>query len=171
MRVQGFHPIAHRDALALILGTIPGRDSLDAGEYYANRANAFWFIMGQLFGAGPELDYRERTETLIRNRIAVWDVLRSAQREGSSDAKIVRGSEEANHFDEFFRLHLGIRAIFFNGEKAQELYGALVVPTLRPSNVLPRSHTLPSTSPANTDLTREEKLEAWQLAKHVVLDG
>lgn len=157
MLIRGFDPITRPGALAVILGTIPGQESLAAGEYYANTANAFWFIMERLFGAGRGVSYQERIETLVRNRVGIWDVLRSARRSGSSDSKIVRGSEEPNDFGPFFRAHSLIRIVFFNGGKAEELYRVLVVPSLSLSNGMPRTHLLPSTSPANTSLYKGGK--------------
>lgn len=157
--------------MTLILGTIPGQESLAAGEYYANKVNAFWFIMEGLFGAGQGVTYQERTETLLRHRVAIWDVLRSAQRAGSSDSAIVPGTEEPNDFDRFFRAHREVRSVFFNGEGAEELYRALVVPRLPSNGARPQMHQLPSTSPANTHMTKQEKLKRWHLVKHAVVDG
>jgi len=58
------------DATVLILGSLPGTRSLEMRQYYAQPQNAFWKIMGELFGAGPELPYAERTACLAGNRIA-----------------------------------------------------------------------------------------------------
>ena len=55
-----FPPVARADARVLILGSLPGEESLRRGEYYANVQNRFWWIMGQIFGAGPDLPYAVR---------------------------------------------------------------------------------------------------------------
>ena len=52
----GFPPIADVSARVLVLGSLPGRKSLERHEYYAQPYNAFWRIMGALFDAGPEHD-------------------------------------------------------------------------------------------------------------------
>lgn len=101
----GFAPLASTAATVLILGTLPGRTSLARGEYYAQPRNAFWPIMGDLFGAGPDLPYAERTSRLIERRIAVWDVCASAKRAGSLDSKIAIGSILPNDFNGFFASH------------------------------------------------------------------
>ncbi len=160
MLVRGFDPLEGRNALAIILGTIPGRESLAASEYYAENRNAFWFIMDHLFGASRSLNYYQRCEVLIRNRVAVWDVLRSARRIGSSDSDIEKGTEEPNDFVAFFHAHLEIRTIFFNGGRAADIYKALVVPILPASTVERQVHVLASTSPTNTHISWEEKLQA-----------
>jgi hypoxanthine-DNA glycosylase len=79
----GFPPIASPTARVLILGSLPGRISLDRGEYYANSQNAFWKIVaarvGQLPGQLP-LDYTSRAAALVEHGIALWDVLAAATR-------------------------------------------------------------------------------------------
>jgi double-stranded uracil-DNA glycosylase len=51
--VQSFPPLVSERNKLLILGTMPGERSLKAGQYYARPRNAFWHIIGELFGAGP----------------------------------------------------------------------------------------------------------------------
>ncbi len=85
---QGFPPVARPDARILILGSMPGVASLEADQYYAFPRNAFWKIMGDLFGAGPQLDYPLRLEKLNGNGIALWDVIQQllpARQPGFSD--------------------------------------------------------------------------------------
>src|SRR4051812_2571728 len=75
--VCSFPPIESRAARVLVLGSMPGAASLRAGQYYAYRHNAFWPIMGALFGAGPEIAYEKRIAILRRAGLALWDVLAS----------------------------------------------------------------------------------------------
>ena len=80
---------------------------------------------------------------------------------GGVDAAIVAGSEVANDFNVFFSLHDQIRAVFFNGARAEALFRRFVLPGLPQVRNLPLLR-LPSTSPANARLTRNDKLDAWR---------
>jgi len=159
--IRGFGPIAARNARVLVLGTIPGRQSLAMGQYYANPQNAFWFIMEQLFEVRPSLDYEARTAMLKAAGVALWDVLFTAERDRSVDSAIIAGSEVLNDFSAFFSLHKQLRSVFFNGAKAEALFRRFVLPGLPQVRSLPLQR-LPSTSPANARLTRDDKLEAWR---------
>jgi TDG/mug DNA glycosylase family protein len=159
--IRSFDPIAALDARVLVLGTIPGRQSLAMGQYYANSQNAFWFIMERLLRAKTELGYEARVAMVKAAGVAVWDVLLSAQRERSVDSAIIAGSEVANDFNAFFALHDQIRAVFFNGARAEALFRRFALPGLPQVHSLPLLR-LPSTSPANARLKKNDKLEAWR---------
>ena len=78
-RVQSFPPIVSQQSKLLILGSMPGEASLKAGRYYAHPRNAFWHIMGELFGAGPSLFYQERVTILESVGVALWDSLQACK--------------------------------------------------------------------------------------------
>lgn len=161
MHAQGFPPIADAHARILILGSLPGQVSLQRQQYYAQPQNAFWKIMGRLFGTSPELPYEDRAQDLVRNRIALWDVCAAAQRPGSLDAAIVHSSVVPNDFAAFIATHPHVELICFNGGKAAELYRRLVLPGLPNTRRAIRYATLPSTSPAHAAMPFEEKLTRW----------
>ncbi len=153
----GFPPVASTDARILILGSLPGKRSLEEAQYYAHRQNAFWRIMAELFGV--EGDYSNRCRQLMVHRIAVWDVLASSVRPGSLDADIRLDSARANDFAGFLSDHAQINRICFNGRKAEQMFRKLVVPTL--VGAMPELVSLPSTSPAYAALSFDAKLEIW----------
>jgi len=160
----GFPPIESPRARVLILGSLPGQLSLQQRQYYAQPRNAFWRIMGTLFGAGPELNYAERIEQLTRSNVAVWDVCACAQRPGSLDSAIVSATAQPNEFAEFFREHGALQLVAFNGAKAAQLYARKVSPSLTAELRGIRTITLPSTSPAHAALSYERKLAEWSNA-------
>ena len=162
MKSESFPPIARADARVLVLGSLPGAMSLARGQYYAQPYNAFWRIMGEIAGAGPELPYPDRLLRLEARRIAVWDVCGSAERAGSLDSAIVSASVVPNAFGTFLERHAAIAAILHNGAASARLYERLVLPTLSPSRqALPRTR-LPSTSPAHAGMPFERKLALWR---------
>lgn len=154
----GFAPIAKADARILVLGSLPGRRSLEAAEYYAHPQNAFWNLMAAIFDIGGSYD--RRCAQLIKNKIAVWDVLQSSARAGSLDSDIQMKTAKANDFKGFFELHPGIVRVCFNGRKAEQMYRRLVLPSL-----IEGEHELvglPSTSPAYAAMSFDKKLAIWR---------
>ena len=165
--IRGFPPIARPDAQILILGSMPSRESLARQRYYAHPRNAFWPIMAELlaFSDADDTDdaYQQRTENLTRNGIALWDVLQACFRSGSLDSAIDDSSIVTNDFPDFFARQPMIERIFFNGAKAEALYLRHVFPAIgEPCSLLPLQR-LPSTSPANAGMSREQKLDAWRI--------
>ena len=97
----------------LILGSMPGEESLRQQQYYAFPRNSFWKIMGELFGFSRDLPYEERLEILKRNGIALWDSLASCRREGSLDTKIM--DPVPNDILSLVKKNPSIRRILCNG--------------------------------------------------------
>jgi TDG/mug DNA glycosylase family protein len=156
---HGLSPIARVDAVILILGTMPGKASLRAEQYYAHGGNVFWKLVASILSFDASSDYDERVNRLIAARIAVWDVLKLCTREGSLDSDIV--NPVANDFGEFFTVHPQIRRVCFNGAKAADLYKEHVREKVTKSlEYVP----LPSTSPANASVPFAAKREAWAAA-------
>ena len=158
--VCSFAPIGNKSARVLVLGSMPGAESLRAGRYYAYKHNAFWPIMGELFDAGPALAYEKRVLLLQRAGLAVWDVMASCIREGSLDSDIDEASIVPNDFRAFFDAHPQIRHVFFNGAKAENCFRRYVSPGLADHGL--KFARLPSTSPAHASLSMPQKLKAWR---------
>ena len=156
--IHSFPPVSSADARVLILGSMPGKKSLQEKQYYALPQNAFWKIMGELAGAYPDLPYEKRLDALKDSGIALWDVLASCVRESSLDAHIRK--ESANDFASFFAQHPHITHVFFNGAKAEQCFKKFV----QCKQPLPplEFRRLPSTSPAHAGMRYEEKLKTWR---------
>ena len=157
---SGLPPISLPDARALILGTLPGDESLRRQEYYAHPQNQFWRILAAGFGETiTAASYEQKIALVQRHRLAVWDVLQTAQRLGSLDSAIRK--QRANDFVPFLARHPEISAIAFNGQKAHALFQKCVAPHLVALDRPFTTAVLPSTSPAYT-LPVDAKAAQWQ---------
>lgn len=156
-----FAPIAAKDAQLLILGSMPGIKSLQEQQYYAHPRNAFWPIMASLYDFNLSLDYLARCQQLIQHQIAVWDVLKSCQRQGSLDQHIEPDSMVANDFHSFLKQQSQIKCIYFNGGKAEQVFKRHVMPSLNSEREL-TFQRLPSTSPAHAAKNLDEKCQIWK---------
>lgn len=166
--IHSFEPVSRPDTKVLLLGSMPGVRSLQQVQYYAHARNAFWPIMGALFGATPELPYVERLRILVAQRIALWDVLKCCERAGSLDTAIDEASIIANDFAAFYALHPHIGWVCFNGAKAEMAYKKYVLPALAGDYDSLRYLRLPSTSPAHAGIGFSRKLEQWRVVKEVL---
>lgn len=161
MRKVGLPPIIGDDARLLILGTLPGDESLRQQQYYAHARNYFWPLMAEVLRFDLPASYAERCAMLRDHGIAVWDVLSSAERDGSLDSDI--RNAKPNDFAALFRRAPDLAAIAFNGQKAHELYRKRVAG--RAATDLDRFavHVLPSTSPTYVK-PLVDKAEIWRAA-------
>lgn len=118
-RRLGFAPVTRADATLLVVGSLPGVASLEAAQYYAHPRNAFWPLMGGVIGFDPRLPYEARLEALMQARVALWDVIASAERRGSLDAAI--RAPDAADLRGLIRRLPDLRAVAFNGKTAARL--------------------------------------------------
>ena len=161
MRIHGFEPLAQPHAHTLILGSMPSRESLRQGRYYAHPRNAFWPLMAELLEL-PNEQYQARARRMTRMGYALWDVLQSCSRPTSLDSDIVESSIRPNDFARFFAKHSRIERVFFNGAKAETMFRRHVMDSLPPRCSRLSYHRLPSTSPANAGMSLKQKRRAWQ---------
>ena len=110
-------PVGSADARLLILGSLPGEQSLAAQRYYAHPTNQFWRLLGQAIGEDlVGLDYDSRLERMAARDIALWDVVAEAQRLGSLDGAIRAASP--NQLADHVASHPRLKAVAFNGKTA-----------------------------------------------------
>lgn len=145
-----FSPIVFENSQILILGTVPGKESLMTGEYYVSSSNSFWKIIEVIYNNGNKfMNYKEKVSCLKKNHISLWDVYGQCDRKGSLDLSI--SNEVLNDIDAFLSEHSSIKRIVFNGRKAASVY----LPKIRYS-------VLCSTSNSNSRLSFAGKVEEWK---------
>lgn len=160
MEKSSFSAIIQNDCKILILGSLPGDASLNAGHYYAHPRNAFWPIISQLLHIDLTVMPFETRYTILQERgIGLWDVVAQAKRQGSLDTAIKQATLNPlfQRCTELAQLQL----IVFNGQTAAKL-GSNQLPTYIDQAILP------SSSPAHT-LKVEQKTSQWlnALAPHL----
>ena len=161
--INSFAPVEPDQARVLIIGSIPGKASLTAQQYYAHPRNAFWPILGYWLGFDATLPYDDRLEQLKRHRIGLWDALYQCERPSSLDADIVKTSIVANDFAAWFARHPQTAAVLCNGTAAFDIYRRKVIPMLTDAQQAVPVHKMPSTSPAHASQTFDQKRDQWRL--------
>lgn len=151
---RSFPPVVDAGIRLLVLGSLPGEESLARGQYYANPRNHFWRLIGAVAGLElVSLPYEARLRALIEARIGLWDTIGSATRRGSLDGAL--RDQRANDLADLAGRLPELRAVGFNGGKSASLGVAQLAG--RPDLAL---IPLPSSSPAYTR-PFEEKLAEW----------
>ena len=157
--LKSFEPLINNSSKVLILGSMPGIKSLEAQEYYAHPQNRFWKIMAVLCNY-PNLDkkdYKVKTKTLLDNKFALWDTIKSCYRDGSLDSNIQNIKQ--TDIKSLLKKYPNIKKICCNGAKSYSLFKKF-------SNDIPSDIqvlAMPSTSPANAKFTFEKLLKEWEV--------
>lgn len=153
--INSFEPVVNEQSKIIILGTMPGVQSLEKQQYYANPRNQFWKIIFDLFGEDSRKSYADKKLFLLHNCIGLWDVIDNCHRVGSLDSDIK--NENANDFITLFKNYPDIKTVFFNGQKASKIFEKEIGLELVDKKFI----TLPSTSPAYT-ISLDKKIESWK---------
>ncbi|MBO0737297.1 MAG: DNA-deoxyinosine glycosylase [Alphaproteobacteria bacterium] len=161
---RSFAPLVDPRARVLVLGTLPGEESLRRQQYYAHPRNVFWRIIFGLFDATPPPDYAQRLTFAAAHRIALWDVCEIGERARSADTTI--RLERPNAVDRLLDRHPLIRGIAFNGTTARRLHDRYFA---RRANLTYLA--LPSTSPAHATIDFTRKLACWRALREVLEAG
>ena len=150
-------PVFDENSTVLILGSFPSVKSREYGFFYGHRQNRFWLVVSEVFNEKTPESIEDKKEMLLRNGVAVWDVIHSCQISGSADNSIKNAvPNDINRIIKESR----IRRIFTNGKKADELYKKYIE-----NRTGIKAVCLPSTSPANAAWSLERLTEKWRLIK------
>lgn len=153
-------PIVDDKTRVLVVGSMPGVQSLEKQQYYGNARNHFWPIISEVFQEEIPTVYRERIAVLKKHGIGLWDTIQSCERKGSLDATI--RNEVPNDFHWLFAMYPQIELVLFNGGKAFDVFKKQVGLEL----LAGRSYEkMPSTSPipGKNIKSFDQKILAWQI--------
>ncbi len=154
MIIHPIEPVYDKDSKILILGSFPSVKSRETGFYYGHPQNRFWKVLASLFNEDLPHSNEDKKEFLLRNHIAVWDVIGSCEIEGSSDSSI--RNAVVNDIDQILQ-RADIIKICVNGKTAERIYNRYIRSVIGREAVC-----LPSTSPANAAWSLDRLTEAWR---------
>lgn len=157
MIIHPISPVFDKDARILILGSFPSVKSREEGFFYGHPQNRFWKVLAIIFDEEIPGSIAEKKAFLLRNHIALWDVIGSCDITGSSDSSIRNVTPNDLHviIDE-----ADIRSIYVNGKTALRYYQKYTEP-----EILRPVVCLPSTSPANAAWNLERLVDVWKCIK------
>jgi len=168
--IKSFDLKCGKHSKVLVLGSIPGVASLDAVQYYAHPRNAFWRIMADYFNFDVEESYDLRISHIVEQGVALWDVLRQCERNGSLDSAIKNETIVPNELEAWLSHEPSVRAILLNGGKAAQVFKKHFPQLMQREDL--NVVALPSTSPAYAAMHFDEKKHQWhQVLRESLLQG
>ncbi len=156
-QIHPIPPVYDAHSTVLILGSFPSVKSRETGFFYGHAQNRFWRVTAAVFGCPVPATIPGKRAFLLKNRIALWDVLAACDIDGSADASIrdVCPNDLAP-----ILAAAPITRIFTNGAAADALYTRYLLQTVGIPAV-----RLPSTSPANAAWSLERLIDAWRVIR------
>lgn len=149
-RTYGFPPLLCDEPRILILGTLPGGESLEHRQYYYSNSNRIWKVLCYLTGEPMPIDYDQKQALLAKYHIVLWDYYESAIRPNSSNDKDIRDGWP-NDIPGFIHQHPTIKVIAVNGFGKYKDFGGRIKKALtaNPDLADVRVLRLPETSGSN----------------------
>lgn len=148
-----FEPIYNKESKILILGSIPSVKSRENKFYYGHPKNRFWRLISEIFNEKLPDTVEEKEKIILNNNLAIYDVIKSCEIEGSADNSIK--NVQINDINKIIK-NSSINKVIFNGNKAYQLYEKYE------KNKFANLVVLPSTSPANARFSFEELFKKWK---------
>ena len=147
-------PVFDQNSRILILGSFPSVKSREVKFFYGHPKNRFWKVIAAVYGEKAPDSIEEKKSFLLRNHIAVWDVIKSCDIEGSADSSIK--NVVPNDLNRILN-QAEIEHIFLNGKKAEQLYKKYME-----KEINRKAECLPSTSPANAAWSLKRPVAEWK---------
>ena len=138
----------------LILGSFPSVKSREQLFFYGHPQNRFWKVLSLVLEQPMPTTVIEKRTFLLKNNIALWDVIASCDIVGSSDSSIK--NVVANDITVILE-NSKIERIFTNGKTAHNYYDKYIK-----NKISVADYCLPSTSPANAAYSIQNLAECWK---------
>jgi len=151
---KSFEPIISNDTEILLLGSLPGKKSIELNQYYGHPRNRMWNILSKIINSEISTDYASKKLFLKKHKIGLWDVAHSAERKGSLDSNIKK--EIPNDIQSLLIDYPSIKVIGFNGKKSETMFYKFFKPKPHIKYV-----SLPSSSPANMAISFKDICIKW----------
>ena len=148
-----FPPLYDENSQILILGSFPSVKSREVKFFYGHPQNRFWKVVADVFDEKIPETIEDKKSLILKNHLALWDVISECEITGSSDASIKNA--KANDISIVLK-DSSIKKIIVNGKTAERLYIKYIEPITGIKAVV-----MPSTSPANAAWSLDRLIEAW----------
>lgn len=155
MEKHNIAPVFDENSRILILGSFPSVKSRETNFFYGHPQNRFWKILAALTSYNVPVTVEEKKAMLLKNGIAVWDVIESCDIKGSGDSSIK--NVVPNDISRLLK-ESKIKKIFCNGAAAFKLYEHFCMPKTGIHAV-----KLPSSSPANAAFNIDKLINEWKI--------
>lgn len=147
-------PLYSKNSEILILGSFPSVKSRENEFFYAHPQNRFWKVLSAVFNSPLPQNTDEKKELVLKNKLALFDVIKQCEIKGSGDSTIK--NVIPNDLKPIIE-NSNIKHIFLNGKTAEKYYKKYLAP-----NIDIKFTTLPSTSPANAAYSLDRLIEEWK---------
>ncbi len=124
--------------------------------FYGHPQNRFWKVVAKVFGQNVPNTIEQKKAFLLKNHIALWDVIYSCDIIGSSDSSIKNAipTDISRIINES-----KVTRVFTNGKTSGKMYEKYQ------KHITGIECTvLPSTSPANAAFSLEKLIEEWSIS-------
>ena len=148
-----FPPLYDENSQILILGSFPSVKSREVKFFYGHPQNRFWKVVANVFDEKIPESIDDKRSLILKNHLALWDVISECEITGSSDASIKNA--KANDISVILK-DSSIKKIIVNGKTAERLYIKYIEPVTGIKAVV-----MPSTSPANAAWSLDRLIEVW----------
>ena len=148
-------PIYNEYSKILILGSMPSITSREKNFYYSHKTNRFGKILSLLFNTTFN-NIEDKKNFLLNNKIALFDMIKSCEIDGSSDSSIK--NIKINNLKPILK-ESNIKCVFCEGKLAYNLFAKYY----KKLNI--EYFYLPSTSSANAKYSLNKLVNEYKIIK------